>query len=442
MLTGQNGILTQAQNAKEKTDKTTEEEKIQMAVLGSSVDNNGYVDILDEISFKQELANQFENQELDVHPNGDGSFIITVNDTQRKYYVNDDKTVINSDNIVEISDEQGLIDFRNNVNNGNSYEGKAVLLTADNITLSGEWEPIGYYSPATEDLRKPDVPINKPFRGIFDGGNNEINGININSDEMAQGLFGLVIDGTIRNVVIGKNSNIDGNVRIGSVVGFLYGDKGNISNCVNYAKVAGEQDASGGIVGQVAGQHTIYNCKNYGDITGLGGIVGSSNSTTGYDEFTGMYNKIINCGNYGNVTRITGNYCGGIVGYFNGKILNCYNKANIVGDQGNVGGIAGSNNGEILNCYSIGDVSGQYSIGGIMGYTGGTIGGNAINCYSIGTICGNRAVGDIIGALNGKVNPEIVNCYTKNDTFTASNLGDAFKEDTGENGGYPMLYWE
>ena len=142
MLTGENGILTQAQNAKNKTDKATEEEKIQMAVMGSSVDNNGYVDILDEASFKQELANQFGSQSLDVVANGDGSFIVTVEDTKRKYYVNDDKTVINSDNIIEISTAEELEELSANVKNGNTYEGKAILLT-DNIDLNGEnWTPI------------------------------------------------------------------------------------------------------------------------------------------------------------------------------------------------------------------------------------------------------------------------------------------------------------
>ena len=131
MLTGENGILTQATSAKEKTDKSTEEEKIQMAVLGSSIIDNGYADILDEKSFKNELANQFGSQSLNVVANGDGSFIITIEDTQRKYYVNDDKIVINSDNIIEISTAEELASFRDDVNNGNSYEGKAVLLISD-----------------------------------------------------------------------------------------------------------------------------------------------------------------------------------------------------------------------------------------------------------------------------------------------------------------------
>ena len=94
MLTGKNEILIQATNVREKTTKAEEKEKIKMAVMGSSVDNTGYVDILDETSFKNELANQFGSQSLDVLANGDGSFIITIEDTQRKYYVNDDKIVI------------------------------------------------------------------------------------------------------------------------------------------------------------------------------------------------------------------------------------------------------------------------------------------------------------------------------------------------------------
>ncbi len=43
---------------------------------------------------------------------------------------------------------------------------------------------------------------------------------------------------------------------------------------------------------------------------------------------------------------------------------------------------------------------------------------------------------------NENVKDDIINCYTKDQTFTAEDLGDAFKENTGENNGYPMLKWE
>ena len=435
MLTGENGILTQATNAKEKTDKATEEEKIQMSVMGSSVDNNGYVDLLDEISFKQELANQFGSQSLDVVVNGDGSFIITVEDTQRKYYVNDDKTVINSDNIIEISTAEELASFRDDVNSGNTYEGKAVLLTSD-ITLSSNWTPIGFMDPNT-DNKNPETGDNKPFKGIFDGGNHTINNLNISSTENKyNGLFSFVVDGTIRNITIGsmeENNEVTGSSGAG-VVGYLYGFKGNISNCINYANTNGA-----GIVRIIAGQHTIFNCKNYGTINGSGGIVGGSNGYAGWEGvFETYYHKIINCGNYG-IVKSNANYCGGIVGYFNGNILNSCNKGTVSAGT-NAGGIVGGIDGIVENCYNIGNIEG-YRAGGILNAST-TIGGNATNCYSIGTVTAQASRGDIIGGGSNLEINKIVNCYTKNDTFTASDLGDAFKEDTGENGGYPMLYWE
>ena len=441
MLTGDNGILTQATNAKEKTDKATEEEKIQMAVLGSSVDNNGYVDILDETSFKQELANQFGSQSLDVVANGDGSFIITVENTQRKYYVNDDKTVINSDNIIEISTTGELASFRDDVNAGNTYEGKAVLLT-DDITLSGEWEPIGFISKDA-DIKNPDTETNKPFKGIFDGCNQTIDNLVITSTENRyNALFEFAIDASIRNVTIGKDSEITGSSGAG-VVGYLYGFQGNISNCINYANTNGA-----GIVYTIEGQHTIYNCKNYGTITGYGGIVGSSNGTD-WEQFTSMSNKIINCGNYGSIKKESGSYCGGIVGYFKGDILNCCNKGNVGSIEVNVGGIVGTVDGSVQNCYNIGNVTTEkWNVGGIVGLTGDSFGTQIINTYSKGDIVSityPNSIGDILGVSNpengGK--DKITNSFGKNDTFTASNLGDAFKEDTeNKNNGYPILYWE
>ena len=364
MLTGENGILTQATNAKESTDKATEEEKVNMAVLGSSIADNGYSEILDEASFRQELTNQFGNNGYDLVVNGDGSFIITVKESQRKYYINDDKTVINSDNIVEINNSEELMTFRDDVNSGNSYEGKAVLLTSD-ITLSGEWEPIGYYdqSQGTEIPKSED---NKSFNGIFDGCNNKINNLQINNEKKGQGLFGLVTDSSVRNIILGENSMIIAGSRSGAIIGCLNGLKGNVYNCVNYANV--NVETGGGIIGILIGKHIISNCKNYGTIYGSGGIVGSSNGIGGWaDEVDEYMHKIINCGNYGNIINETGNYCGGIAGYFNGEIEGCFNKAEIKSSGHYSGGIVGSIHGRVINCYNNeSNISGENSVGGIV----------------------------------------------------------------------------
>lgn len=67
--------------------------------------------------------------------------------------------------------------------------------------------------------------------------------------------------------------------------------------------------------------------------------------------------------------------------------------------------------------------------------------GNIIsNCYSIGKISGEKNIGDIIGTIQFVENTKIINCYTKDQTFTAKDLGEDFTDD--ENYGYPILNWE
>lgn len=113
-----------------------------------------------------------------------------------------------------------------------------------------------------------------------------------------------------------------------------------------------------------------------------------------------------------------------------------------------VGGIVGQIAGghTIDSCYNISNISGDINVGGILGYTYKREkgkGSNIKNCYSTGLVTGNLYVGDIEGIIEKEeIKDNITNCYTKNDTFTFKDLGDAFKEDTGENNGYPMLKWE
>ena len=394
--------------AREKTEEATDKEKIILAISEAQIGDNGYQK-LDETNFQEALKKQFEGRKLQLTDNGDGSFIINLDNMSKKYYVDSNCQIISNENIVSISTADELKAFRDDVNSGNSYEGKYVYLTSD-ITLdsSEEWEPIGYYVRTTDE-KNPDTTTNKPFKGIFDGGNYTINGINITTNKSYQGLFSFVIDGTIKNVTISENNNITGDTRVGGVVGYLYGFKGNISNCVNYSDI--DCSDGGGIVGLIAGQNMIYNCKNYGTITGAGGIVGSSNGTD-WKQFTSVSNTITNCGNYGNVTKENGGYCGGIVGYLKGDILNSYNQGNIIGILG-VGGITGAvENGNIRNCYNIGLINANgESAGGIAGNMNEK--SNLSNCYNTGEINNkSQKTGGIIGQVDSNYNDviKIKNC--------------------------------
>ena len=469
-LTGNNGIITQAQSAKENTEKATEEEKIQLSVIGSKTKDNGYSDILDETSFKNELNKQFGNQELDVRANKDGSFIVTVVDTKRKYYINDDLTIINSDNIIEIGTKIKLENFRDDVNNGNSYEGKAVLLT-NNINLEGEaWGPIGTYPTKNST---PADETNAPFKGIFDGCGYEVDNFNINTTDKVQGLFGLVNNGKVSNLGIGSNVNISGGTGRAGVIAYAYnGTK--IYNCYNNGTISGTDNVSG-IVGVAFKDCIISNCHNLSSINGctsVGGIVGTTRDNI----------LIRNCHNEGTITATA--WAGGILGHSQAfdnfcEILLCYNSGNVTANgeldnNSSVGGIVGYNNlANVSNCYNSGTITGQYmNVGGIIGnnhavltnsYNSGFVNSSSEQC---GAIVGQNIKFHYDGyeSSNGK----ITNCYSLEGTAdklfglndsTIGNecsfksvdelknlykiLGNAFiKNNTDKNNGFPILSWE
>ena len=90
-----------------------------------------------------------------------------------------------------IDTAQDLWNFAAEVNNGNTFEGATVNLTA-NIDLScsedNQWIPIGDYNSNSANV----------FKGTFDGKKYTISGIYINSNKKYQGLFGFNA-GVIKN---------------------------------------------------------------------------------------------------------------------------------------------------------------------------------------------------------------------------------------------------
>ena len=468
LVAGDNGILMQASKAQEKTTQAQEEENIKLAIMASSIEDNGYAEILNAESFEKELKNIFGNQELNVTSNGDGSFIITVND--RKYYVNNDKTLINNDNIIEIGTVEELKAFRDDVNSGNSYEGKVVLLTS-NINLSGEeWEPIGLYPMENST---PSDETNKPFKGIFNGNGNEIDGISINSTDKVQGLFGLVDNGEIINVTLGSNSSISGGLVTGGIIGYAY-NRTIVNSCYNKGMVTSNDNHTGGIVGIavdnceiinnsnlgiVDGQHNtggivgtinnnifVRNCSNIAKVTGkstVGGIVGTTDNNA-------LVDRNFNNGNveaYGGNVESNSSNVGGIIGLNNGTISNCYNTGTIKSAFNNVGGLVGLNRGKLKNSYNIGNVdSSSNVIGAIVGNnneffdtsTNISYVGEISNCYSLDNMANN-----LVGVNNSIIGIEC--SYKNSDELKrlANTLGSSFKEDTEKvNNGYPILNWQ
>ena len=72
MLTGENGILTQAQNAKEETEIASEKEAIQLTMINKESTNNSKYDIGEEL-IDRTLAD------------GNNWKIVSVNETKKIY---------------------------------------------------------------------------------------------------------------------------------------------------------------------------------------------------------------------------------------------------------------------------------------------------------------------------------------------------------------------
>ena len=78
---------------------------------------------------------------------------------------------------------------------------------------------------------------------------------------------------------------------------------------------------------------------------------------------------------------------------------------NVMGSD-NVGGLVGWNNGTVVNCYATGDVSGEWDVGGLVGWNRY---GTVKDCHTAGSVRGLYDSGGIIGRnLRGKIS----NCYS------------------------------
>ena len=425
-ITGDNGILTRAQEAKNQTENAGDIEKIRLAITEAQIGENGYQE-LDATNFQEALNNQFEGKNLQLTDNGDGSFIVNIDNMSKKYYVDSTGQIISNENMLEISTKEELKAFRDDVNKGNTYEGWYVYLTNDIILdINEEWEPIGIYQ---EESTSPDDENNIPFKGIFDGRYHTISGIYTNSDLKNRGLFGLIKEATIENVGI-VNGNIQGTSRTGAIVGYAY-QNSKIINCYNSSNIIATNNYVGGIAGFIKDETIIQNCYNTGNITSsgqegiVGGIIGGTSNAL-----------IYNCYNSGNIiSSAQGGIIGGIIGGIGKSTMkNCYNTGMIEGKT--VGGISGSvsNNALIENCYNVGSLKS----------TGGNAYGINSSGNSFATFKNNYYLENTVNGSND-IYPE-EECKVKNSQEMKelySALGKAYEEDANNiNNGYPILTWQ
>lgn len=365
-LTGDNGLLTKAGEAKQVNKEAEVKEKIILAANAAKTNNLGKLtkELLDE-----ELTKEFGANNYEIILVGKG-FIIIVNNLE--YNLRSDGTINKADletNNIEnagdlskggqydgLTEEtayrvaciEDLVEWSKNFNN---YKNKCIKLekTIDFENTSDYND----YKKITTDINENGInetlitelttgkgfkPI-ATFSGIFDGQNNEIQ--NLYEDVTTDAALILRTDKdsivTIKN--LGITGSIKGNSHVAGIMAYPYGENSSLDiiDCYNTCKVNGNGQA-GGIIGYSDGSYQskirVIDSHNEGKISGAcaGGIIGGGHAY----EF-----RVYNAYNEGNISGTSA--AGGIIGGNDDTCLltvyNSFNKKTIYGNiTGGIGG--------------------------------------------------------------------------------------------------------
>ena len=85
-LAGNNGLITQANRAKEETEKATDRELITLAVSEAQIGKNGYQE-LNSNNLQEAIDNQFNARNIVVSNNGNETFTVSCLDTLKDYII-------------------------------------------------------------------------------------------------------------------------------------------------------------------------------------------------------------------------------------------------------------------------------------------------------------------------------------------------------------------
>lgn len=217
---------------------------------------------------------------------------------------------LNAAGYYEIGNADQLFWFAQQVNVEGNKDIKGAL-TADIDLKNKPWTPIGA------------IGEENSFRGVFDGQNYTIRGLNVEGSENGVGFFGEVRTGTVKNFTIYGNVVVNTEVDcVGGVIGSICGLNGendlerngaviqNITSYVNVTAKAHGIGMIGGFVGYADHQSLIEKCSWYGTFdagiyrvdSGAAGFIGKIQENT--SEVT-----IRNCAAYGTIkTNYAGDY--------------------------------------------------------------------------------------------------------------------------------------
>jgi hypothetical protein len=273
-------------------------------------------------------------------------------------------------------------------------------LTADlDCAATATWnEGAGFFRIGSSDT---------PFLGSFDGQGHSISNLHINRPDLDNvGLFGFIGEyGAVTNLNL-VNVDIQGRYRVGGLVGMLSGD---LLGCSSSGNVAGTRYV-GGLVG--------YHDGNINDIFFLG-AQGNAMHTLSTISKLSTGNALVTQGKEILANIKSGNLKLPKTGP--GNTIIASNSTAAVSGQDSVGGLVGSNSGLI----ELGSATGNVTLQGVENNSGGGFVGN-----NSGLILGASATGNItsaggfyLGGFSGWNDGLILMSYATGNVSGASNVG-------------------
>lgn len=267
-----------------------------------------------------------------------------------------------------------------------------------------------------------------PFKGVFNGNNHSIIGINAKRPSTDYvGFFGYLDGATVSNFTL-QGSSMGGANYTGALVGYACNNS-SITGCsVNVSVITGSQYV-GGLIGGT-NTCTIDNCDLTGDVTGSGsyvggviGFLGNNSTASNCDATTNVAGEDYTGGIFGQISSsiastitVKGaaegkNYVGGISGAADGtcRLSSIRHYGNVSGTSyvsGGIGYLMEQNKSTLNSCHSNGKITnrGNYT-GGMVGASQGACIESMESCSHFGDITGNNLVGGIVGAIIGSVEP-------------------------------------
>ncbi len=121
----------------------------------------------------------------------------------------------------------------------------------------------------------------------------------------------------------------DGVNRLGGICGYSH-DNGRVEGSSNSGEIVGNGSSIGGVVGENAtGSGNIFECTNTGSVTANSPATGESNVGGVIGKLCYLGGRVVCTWNSGEVTG-TGKHIGGICGYKDGTLSQCYNIGKVM----------------------------------------------------------------------------------------------------------------